>query len=73
MRIQADTERCVGAGMCALTAPDLFDQSDEDGTVVLLSDGPRGPDADAAAREAVERCPSGALTLTERPRDRTTS
>lgn len=62
MRLQADTGRCVGAGMCALTAPELFDQSDDDGTVVLLQD-PEGPAADEAARAAVERCPSGALSL----------
>ncbi|MGK5533238.1 ferredoxin [Streptomyces sp. URMC 129] len=64
MRIAADTSVCVGAGMCALTAPRLFDQSDEQGTVVLLDPEPRGDDG-AAAREAVERCPSGALSLAE--------
>ncbi|WP_326594996.1 ferredoxin [Streptomyces sp. NBC_01803] len=64
MRIQADTGRCVGAGMCALTAPDLFDQSDEQGTVVLLDPEPPAGGRDSA-REAVERCPSGALTLAE--------
>ncbi|MYT29949.1 MULTISPECIES: ferredoxin [unclassified Streptomyces] len=64
MQIQADTERCFGAGMCALTAPDLFDQSDHDGTVVLLRAAVCGQEAAEAARAAVERCPSGALTLT---------
>ncbi|GHH24571.1 ferredoxin [Streptomyces rubradiris] len=65
MQIQADTERCVGAGMCALTAPDLFDQSDHDGTVVLLTDGRCGRQTADAARAAVANCPSGALTLTD--------
>ncbi|MEU6009336.1 ferredoxin [Streptomyces sp. NPDC047453] len=65
LRIQTDTQRCVGAGMCALTAPDLFDQSDHDGTVVLLEAGLSGQGADEAARAAVERCPSGALTLSD--------
>ncbi|MFE4588489.1 ferredoxin [Streptomyces laurentii] len=65
MRIQADTRRCVGAGMCALTAPDLFDQSEHDGTVVLLRPDVTGREAADAARRAVHYCPSGALTLTD--------
>ena len=64
MRIVADTGVCVGSGMCALTVPELFDQSDEDGTVVLLQPGLRDSQAEAA-EEAVLRCPSGALRLTE--------
>lgn len=65
LQIQADTERCVGAGMCALTAPALFDQSDHDGTVVLLTAGRCGPEAADTARAAVANCPSGALALTD--------
>ncbi|GGL07399.1 ferredoxin [Sphaerisporangium melleum] len=62
MRIKADTERCIGAGMCALTAPKVFDQSEEDGTVLLLVDEPAAED-EAAVRRAVQVCPSGALSL----------
>jgi ferredoxin len=62
VRIETDTERCVGAGQCVLTAPELFDQ-DDTGIVTVL----REPDADgpgaAAAREAVAVCPSAAITL----------
>jgi ferredoxin len=65
VRLSADSGRCVGAGMCALTAPELFDQSDDEGTVVLLQDEPAGQAAETAARAAVERCPSGALSLTD--------
>ncbi|MFF8382653.1 ferredoxin [Streptomyces kanasensis] len=71
MVLHADRERCQGAGMCALTAPDLFDQDPEDGRVVLLrpaaayGTGPAG----AAAREAVSLCPAGALTLAPDPPD----
>ncbi|PXY27505.1 ferredoxin [Prauserella muralis] len=59
--IEADPEVCIAAGMCALTAPAVFDQNDDDGTVVVLDGTPQGADADAA-REAVELCPSGALS-----------
>lgn len=62
MRIQADQDRCVGAAQCVLTEPALFDQNEEDGTVVLLSAEVDG-DLLAAARDAVRVCPSGALSL----------
>lgn len=61
MRVRADRTVCVGAGMCALTAPEVFDQDDEDGRVVLLTPEP-SPDLREAVAEAVELCPSGALT-----------
>jgi len=62
MRIVTDTARCVGAGQCALTEPAVFDQSDEDGTVVLLTDHADG-DTLANVEEAVDLCPSQAISL----------
>jgi ferredoxin len=56
VRVEVDRERCVGAGMCALTAPEVFDQDDEDGRVVLL-------DPAGAAGVAAQVCPSGAITV----------
>ncbi|GIE89716.1 ferredoxin [Actinoplanes regularis] len=64
-KIAADLDRCVGSGQCVLTNPDAFDQSDEDGTVVLLQDTPADDEALKRARIAVEICPSRALSLTE--------
>ncbi|MBB5158120.1 ferredoxin [Saccharopolyspora phatthalungensis] len=64
MRIEADLDRCVGAGQCVLTAPTLFDQNDEDGRVVVLVTEV-DDSAIAAAREAVHVCPSGALSLVD--------
>jgi ferredoxin len=64
MRIVTDTGRCVGAGQCALTEPAVFDQSDEDGTVVLLTDHAEG-DTLAKVREAIDLCPSQALSVTD--------
>jgi ferredoxin len=64
MRIVTDTGRCVGAGQCALTEPRVFDQSDEDGTVVLLTDQADGDVLDNV-RDAVDLCPSQALSLKE--------
>ena len=62
MRVVAGREVCAGSGMCVRTAPRLFDQDDNDGRVVVLE--PEIPrDDEAAAREAVSLCPTGALSL----------
>ncbi|MCI2417261.1 (4Fe-4S)-binding protein [Saccharopolyspora sp. K220] len=62
MRIMADLDRCVGAGQCVLTEPALFDQNEDDGRVVVLVTEVDGRAAEAA-QEAVQVCPSGALSL----------
>jgi ferredoxin len=62
MRITADTDVCIGAGMCALTAPEVFDQGEDDGLVTVLRPDPPEELREAAA-EAVRLCPSGALGI----------
>ncbi|MER7500056.1 ferredoxin [Nonomuraea pusilla] len=62
MRINADTSICIGAGMCALTVPKVFDQSEEDGTVMLLQEEPPA-ELEEAVRRAVNLCPSGAISI----------
>ncbi|ASF09148.1 putative 3Fe-4S ferredoxin [Nocardia brasiliensis NBRC 14402] len=62
MELRVDRERCIGAGMCVLTAPGMFDQAEEDGRVLALRRSPT-PDQEQAVREAVEMCPSGAIAL----------
>lgn len=62
MKVRTDTERCIGAGMCALTVPEVFDQSEEDGTVVLLDAEPP-VERQAAVQRAERLCPSGAITV----------
>jgi len=64
-RIVADPGLCVGAGQCVLTDPEAFDQSDEDGTVIVRQDTPADDEALERARVATEICPSRALALTE--------
>ena len=63
VRVTADRDVCIGAGMCVLTAPAVFDQTD-DGLVEVLVAEPGEPDA-AAVRDAVKQCPSGALRVME--------
>lgn len=63
MRIKADTGVCVGSGQCVLTEPAVFEQ-DDDGIVMLLNERPDGAAADRA-RNAVDLCPSQALSIVE--------
>lgn len=61
MGIVVQRDACVGAGQCALVAPDLFDQ-DDDGIVVLLEPNPEGALVDAAIR-AARLCPARAIAV----------
>lgn len=63
MRVSADRTLCVGAGLCALTAPGVFDQ-DDDGVVTVLRSDPAGDDR-PAVREAGMLCPSRAVQVVE--------
>jgi ferredoxin len=62
VKVQANRDVCIGAGMCLMTAPEVFDQSDDDGLVILLDEHPEDR---PSVREAVANCPSGAITIVE--------
>ncbi|MDT0323389.1 ferredoxin [Streptomyces millisiae] len=62
IRVEADQSRCVSTGMCALLAPELFDQSERDGTVRVRTPAPDDGQR-AAAAEAAARCPAGAIRI----------
>jgi ferredoxin len=64
MRIVVDVERCRGAGLCALTAPEVFDQDEDDGTVVVLVDEPL-PELHHAVGVAARLCPNSVIQLEE--------
>ncbi|QDW31505.1 ferredoxin [Arthrobacter sp. KBS0702] len=56
-------DKCVGGGQCVLAAPQLFDQDEQDGTVILL----RQPEAAdiGSASQAELVCPARAIQLIE--------
>ena len=62
MKVTVDKDKCIGSGQCVLAAPDVFDQRDEDGIVVLLN---ADPPADRAAdvKQAAAVCPALAITV----------
>ncbi|MFF8370302.1 ferredoxin [Streptomyces lydicus] len=62
MQIRIDRTRCRGAGQCVLSAPGLFDQSEEDGMVVVLEATPP-PELRDAARRAAALCPNSVIRI----------
>ncbi|WP_019818792.1 ferredoxin [Saccharomonospora saliphila] len=62
MNISVDEDKCCGAGQCVLLAPEVFDQREDDGIVVLLDAHP--PESlHATAREAADVCPARAIRV----------
>jgi ferredoxin len=64
VKITVDEVKCCDAGQCVLIAPEVFDQREEDGLVVLLDAEP-GAGQHAAVREAASVCPAAAILLGE--------
>ena len=55
-------QKCTAAGQCLLAAPNVFDQSDENGTIVLLDPNP--PESERArVLDAINRCPASVISL----------
>lgn len=66
MKVTVDDRSCVAAGSCVLAAPEVFDQRDDDGVVVLL-DGAPPPRLRDGVADAVAMCPAAAITLEDPP------
>ena len=64
MKVFIDQGKCVASGLCVLAAPDVFDQREEDGIVVLLAENPPEDLADAV-REAAALCPALAIEVAQ--------
>jgi ferredoxin len=64
MKVHLDQDKCVASGQCVLAAMDVFDQRDEDGIAILLTDVPPADQADGV-RSAVVLCPALAITIEE--------
>ncbi|MFE3323522.1 ferredoxin [Streptomyces sp. NPDC059176] len=62
VRIEVDRDVCIGAGQCALTAPNTFTQ-DDDGFSALLA-GREDGGGDPLVREAARACPVQAISVT---------
>ena len=60
MKVTVDQPKCVSAGNCVACAPDVFDQDEDDGSVILLEESP-APDRADDVRQAAEACPAHAI------------
>ena len=64
MRVTVDQDKCVSSGMCVMNSPDVFDQRDDDGVVVLLVENP-SPEVAGITRDAAAACPALAIHIEE--------
>jgi len=62
MKVVVDEEKCVAAGQCVAIVAEVFDQRDEDGIVVLLTENPAPQLADDV-RTAAASCPALAIRI----------
>jgi ferredoxin len=60
--VTVDVDACVGGGQCVLAAGGVFDQRDDDGTVILLDANP-SPDEHDRVRRAAMLCPASAISI----------
>jgi ferredoxin len=63
MQVVVDEQKCIGAGNCVRTAPDVFDQGEE-GFVELLDDSPPS-ELEGDVLLARRLCPARAVTVNE--------
>lgn len=64
MKITVDQDKCVASGQCVTAAADVFDQRDEDGVVVLLTDNPPA-ELTADIHQAAAVCPALAIQIAD--------
>lgn len=62
MKVEVETRKCIAAGMCVAHAPEVFDQDDDNGIVILLDEQPDA-DQDDNVRSAAEFCPAQVISL----------
>jgi ferredoxin len=62
MQVIVDRNKCVASGQCVLAAGAVFDQQEEDGTVLLLDASPP-PELHDAVRRAATLCPARAISI----------
>jgi ferredoxin len=64
MKVTVEENICASSGNCVMNAPEVFDQRDEDGVVVLLNAHPSAEQAEGA-RRAAAACPALAIHIEE--------
>ena len=63
MKVEVDTDRCRGHGVCWSLCPQVFDLLDDGYATVLVDEVPA--EHEAAVRVAVTHCPERAISASE--------
>ena len=63
MKPVIDEDLCIGDGVCEDLCPDVF-QLGDDGLAHVITDNP-GEELYGCIRDAVDACPTGAITIEE--------
>lgn len=58
MKPVVDRDLCIGCGLCPSIAPEIFEMDDEGKAITLVEET-----EDAAAQEAADACPVGAIAV----------
>jgi len=66
MHVSVDQNRCCSSGQCVAAVPAVFDQDEDDGTVLLLQPSPPA-NLHTAVRTAARICPGQAISVQESP------
>lgn len=65
LKVKVDQEKCIGAGQCVFAAPEVFDQREEDGIVLLLEEEP-DESQKAKVKKAARLCPAMAIEVEDK-------
>jgi len=60
LRVEVDQELCISCGLCIETCPEVFDWNEEEKASRIVEEVP--PELEEAAHEAVDNCPTSAIT-----------
>ena len=63
MKVVVDFDLCASNAVCMSIAPEIFEVRD-DGYLYILNENP-GPELEETLRDAVNGCPTGAISIGE--------
>lgn len=63
MKVRVDEGVCAGFGVCLGISPEMFELHEDGYAIVRLAEAP--PELEDKMRQAVDQCPSGAISIIE--------
>lgn len=63
IKVTVDRGRCMGTGVCVISAPEVFEQGDD--CIAYVVEGGANEQQTEKIREAVASCPTGAISAIE--------